>query len=305
MITENLLSKSEFSWIDVQKPLPEDLERLHTEFNLPYLLVQDCLRPEHLPKYEEAEDSHFLMLRSYDEDSGIDDTTIQDLSRKIALFIRGKELITIHRVELDFLDHVVEKTRKNEFPKTLHGLLHSVIMSIIRTYERPIDRLQDMYDDFEHEILAAKVESLSTTRIYNFRRQLFLIKRLLKQTNDTLHRFREFWEENPSLLQDLKENIDQLYFTLDDLSNSFEHLFQLHISLNDQRGNDVVKVLTIFSTVLLPLNFLASFYGMNFKYLPGLESEQGIYILAGLMLVTVIGTIWVFKRKGWFQISKE
>ena len=304
MISE-LLAKNGFKWIDVHAPKTEDFERLSKDFSLPYLLVQDCLRPEHLPKYEQSDDGHFLMMRSYDHDSHSHDTSIQELTRKIALFISEDKLITIHRVELGFLDAVSEKAKKNDHPKSIHALVHQVILSAIKTYEEPILALQDLYDSFEHEILAKKNEHLSTIRIYHFRRQLFVLKRILKQTNDALYHFRGFWVDHHSMLQDLRENLDQLYFQLDDISANFDHLFELHISLNDQRANDVMKILTVFSTILLPLNFIASFYGMNFIHLPGLDSIWGIFFIATTMLLITICAFWYFKRKGWFKTARE
>lgn len=304
MITEKLLSNRNFTWIDVQEPQQEDFERLNSEFDLPYLLVQDTLRPEHLPKFEETETGFFLMMRSFDSECNLEDMTVQGLTRKIALFIKDERVITIHRVELDFLDGVAEKCRRTD-PKNLSALVHQIILSVIRTFEKPVMNLQDLYDDFEQDVLATKIENLSTKRIYYFRRQVFILKRLLKQTNDALYRMKEFWEEDHSMLQDLRENIDQLYFQLDEVSNNFEHLFELHIALNEQRANEVMKVLTVFSSILLPLNFLASFYGMNFSRLPGLDSFEALYILIGIMIFTSLFAVWYFKRKGWFNTAKE
>ena len=301
MVTEDLLSNRNFSWFDVEKPQDEDFEVLSIKFNLPYLLVQDTLRPEHLPKYEFTDEGHFLMMRSYDEESDLDATTVQDLTRKIALFISTDRLVSIHRVKLNFLDKTLEKIKKNEVSSTLQGVVHQIILSIIRTYEKPVMNLQDMFDEFEEEILSKNVGRLHTSKIYRFRRQLFVIKRILKQTNDSLYRSKEFWEGYPSLLQDLKENIDQVYFQLDDISDNFEHLFQLHISLNDQRANEVMKILTVFSTILLPLNFIASFYGMNFEYLPGLHSTTALFWVIFSMIFISVSAFWFFKKRGWFK----
>lgn len=305
MITEKILTKKDYNWIDVQEPKPEDFERLSSEFNLTYLLVQDTLRPEHLPKFEETDDGNFLMMRSFDKDSTEEDTTVQGLTRKIALFITENRLITIHRVELDYLDLVAEKNQKVDNPKGLKGLVHQVVLAVIRSYEEPVNNLQDQYEGFEQDVLAKKGGNLSTKRIYHFRRQIFVLKRILKQTNDALYRMKDFWEENPSMLQDLRENIDQLYFQLDEVADNFEHLFELYIALNDQRANEVMKVLTVFSTILLPLNFLASFYGMNFTRLPGLGSYEALYILISIMILTSVFAIWYFRQKGWFKTPKE
>lgn len=304
MITENLLTDRSFTWFDIQEPHSDDFERLNKEFNLPYLLVQDTLRPEHLPKYEFTEEGHFLMMRSFDPECGEDATTVQDLTRKIALYITKDQLMTIHRVALPYLLKVIDKCQKSEMPRTIQGLVHMIVLGTIRSYEEPINNLQNLYDDFETDVLSKKL-GLDTTRIYRFRRQLFVIKRILKQTNDALYRSKEFWDDYPSMLQDLKENIDQLYFQLDEISDNFEHLFELHIALNDQRANEVMKVLTVFSTILLPLNFLASFYGMNFTRIPGLDSEQALNLVIVAMILISLGGIWFFRYKGWFKTPRE
>lgn len=305
MINENILKNRSFNWSDVTEPREEDLDTLSNKFNLPYLLVQDTLRPEHLPKYEFTEEGHFLMMRSYDVDSPLDATTVQEMTRKIALFITEDHVVSIHRVELDYLKRIEEKSSKSENPKTMQGLVHQIVLGIIRTYEAPIHKLQAIYDDLETDVLAKRCEQLDLTKIYHFRRQLFVIKRILKQTNDALYRSRDMWEDYPSMLQDLKENIDQLYFQLDEVSDNFEHLFQLHFALNDERANQVMKVLTVFSSVLLPLNFIASFYGMNFEFLPGLHSKQALFGVVLSMVVVSLGAIWYFKRKGWFTTPRE
>ena len=305
MITENLLPNKSFSWFDVQEPRSEDFETLAVKFSLPYLLVQDTLRPEHLPKYEYSEEGHFLMLRSYDPGSGVEDTTVQDLTRKIALFISENRVITIHRVELDYLLKYEERCRKSENPKSIQSLVHQIVLGIIRTYEEPIQKLQEVYDDLETDVLSKRCEKLDLSKIYLFRRKVFVIKRILKQTNDSLYRSKDLWEDFPSMQQDLKENIDQLYFQLDEVSDNFEHLFQLHIALNDERANQTMKVLTVFSTILLPLNFIASFYGMNFDHIPGLHSAEVFgWVVIFMVLLTLAG-IWFFKRKGLFSTPRE
>lgn len=306
MISQNLLPHNGHSWIDVVEPRSEDFDTLSMKFNLPYLLVQDMLKPEHLPKYESADEgNHFLMMRSYDPEANSDSTTVQELTRKIALFITPDKLISVHRVHFDYLDKTVERFKKNEGPKSIQALVHFIIIGIIRSYEAPLLNLQDVFDKFEEDILSRKNEHLNTTRIYHFRRQLFVFKRILKQTQDALYRSKEFWDDYPSLLQDLKENIDQVYFQLDEISDNFEHLFQLHISLNDQKANEVMKVLTVFSSVLLPLNFIASFYGMNFDFIPGLHSEFALGTVVVIMMFICVTAIWIFKKKGWFNSNGD
>ncbi|MGE3610401.1 MAG: CorA family divalent cation transporter [Bacteriovoracaceae bacterium] len=304
MIKEQL-SKQNYTWIDVVEPKTEDFNQMGELYGLPYLLIQDTLRPEHLPKFEDTEEGRFFMMRSFDKENISEDVTVQTLTRKIALFVTNNHLISIHRVHLEHIDALAEKIKKSEQPKTLQGLVHQIALSTLRTYEKPIMDLQDLYDEFEHDILVKKSENIGNTRIYNFRRKVSLLKRILRQTSDAFLRSRDFWEDYSSMLQDIKENIDQLYFQLDELTDNFEHLFELYVALNDQRANEVMKVLTVFSTILLPLNFIASFYGMNFTHLPGLDSPSAFFILVIMMLFLSISGIWYFKSKGWFTTPRE
>ncbi len=300
-----LPSDKKFSWFDVIAPDDSDMNRLSSEFKLPFLLVQDCLKPEHLPKYEETEEGfHFLMMRAFDKESKEDSTTIQELTRKVALFISHDKVVTIHRVDLPYLDKVMNRCEKiDAFPKTIQMLVHHLVLDMIRTYDEPIGRLQDIYDDFETQLLSKKCD-MDMLKVYHFRRQLFVLKRIIKQTNDALYRFKEFWEKNHSMLQDLRENLDQLYFQLDEISDNFEHLLELQIQMNDQRANDVMKTLTVFSTVLLPLNFIASFYGMNFTYLPGLNSPHALAGVSILMIGVWIVCLIYFRYRGWFKTRR-
>lgn len=304
MITDNVVINSNYSWIDVEQPHIVDFEFLKNEYLLSPLLVQDCLKPDHLPKYELAEHGHFLMTRVYDVRAGSEDITVQALTHKIALFITDERLITIHSGGMEFLSEFIDHRDKVGFPAKLTNLVYQLLKAIIIHYQAPITKLQLQYEDFEDEILS-KRESLSNKRVYLFRRKIFVFKSILKQTNSALLISKEFWEEENSLLQDLKENLQQLYFQLEDISNSFDQLYAVYLSILNQKANEVMKILTVFASILLPLTFIASFYGMNFDYLPGIHSRVGLEVVNLSMIFLTCMAIWYFKRKGWFMASKD
>lgn len=302
MITENFFRASDFEWIDVQNPDQKDVLRLTDEFGLPHLLALDCLKPEHLPKYEETTLGHFLLMRAFDSESPKDGTTIHQLTRKITLLITDKQIVSIHRVPLPYLKQISE--RQN--PKHKIGklkILHAIIFESIRSFDVPIERLQNQYEIFEDQVFSSR-SRLTTPQMYQFRKRFFSLKRLLKQTQDALIRSHEVWAQDPSLFQDLRENLDEIFFSVEEVSNNFDHLLQLSVAMSDQRANDIMKTLTVFSSVLLPLNFLASFYGMNFSSLPGLKSPHAFYVLCLSMASLGIITLYYFHRRGWFHFRQ-
>ena len=89
-----------FTWIDVTAPSPAELQELAARYNLPATAVEDCLDPEHLPKYERFHDSIFLILRVFDPVAPGSAGTVQELTRKIALFLRAEVALTVHRIDL-------------------------------------------------------------------------------------------------------------------------------------------------------------------------------------------------------------
>lgn len=306
MITENVVISKSYSWIDLERPMRVDFDFIKSEFQISPLLIQDLIKSDHLPKYEQTQEGHFILLRSWNPGAQEEEIAIEGLTNQVALFISKERLITIHNLELVFLRKFVDSTSRSIFPENMQILAHQILKNIIQTYEEPLSKLQDYYEGFEHEVLSRTTRSLSTKRVYHFRRQLFVLKGLLKQIQSTLNQCKEsFWANHLTLLQDLKENIDLVYFRLDDISHNFDQLFSLYLSINEQRNNEVMKILTVFASIMLPLTFVASFYGMNFDYLPGLHSNIGLTIVSFLM-VSISGVlIWYFKRKGWFMPQKD
>jgi magnesium transporter len=126
MITEDLIPGKKTSWFDVEKPDSQDFETLSEKFNLPYLLVQDTLRPEHLPKYEFTEEGHFFMLRAYDQESTDASITVQELTRKIAIFISEHRLVTIHRIHFECVDKISSKIKKNHYSWSIQKIIHEI-----------------------------------------------------------------------------------------------------------------------------------------------------------------------------------
>src|SRR5688500_14533949 len=108
---QKVLERDDFQWLDVVSPTSDELSQIASTYNLPPTAVQDCLEPEHLPKIERFENCTFIIVRAFGdrafEDPEAD--TVQELTRKIAIFFAPKVFITIHRKDLGFLNALREK----------------------------------------------------------------------------------------------------------------------------------------------------------------------------------------------------
>lgn len=301
-----------FHWLDITNPTTEALNEIAEKYELHSTSVQDCLQPEHLPKYELINDVHFVVLRVYDPDCQADADTVQELTRKIAIFYGDRFVISIHRREQPFLEALVQKWKaKTKDPHiTPEHILSSVVNESVRSYEKPVMECLSNLELIEQEIFGAGTQKkFRMQKGYYLKRKVSVFKRLLRATLEPMNHMMENAEQSVMPhFQNAREQIDSLYFYADETTESISSLMNLHISLASQKTNEasrktneVMRVLTIFSCFFLPINFIASIYGMNFDNIPELHSPYGYFFALGLMATVVVVIFIWFMRKGWLK----
>lgn len=130
-----------------------------------------------------------------------------------------------------------------------------------------------------------------------------VIKRLLWHAHNTVQKFVPHTESNQPQRQNLTERIDSLQFFADSLMDDLTSLLNIQISLTQNRTNDVMKVLTVFSAFFLPINFIVGVYGMNFHHMPELDWKYGYLFVWGVILSTVSWIYFWFWRRGWLRFG--
>jgi magnesium transporter len=290
-----------FTWLDVTAPSEEELQELAAKYHLHAAAVQDCLDPEHLPKYERFADTSFLILRVYDPAAADSADTVQQLTRKIAIFSRQDLTLTIHRVDLAVVADV--RTRLGgphpESECTPLTLLAALVNGSLDSYDRPLQRAEEQIDAFEEALFRRDIDDPSLELIHVLKRRVGLIKRMLWQTQNVIARLTPAGERPLPLHQDLKENAESYYFWADELHEDLNNLLSMHVTMASQRTNEVMRVLTVFSAFFLPLTFVVGVYGMNFRFMPELEQRWGYPMVLGLMaVISLVIFIW-FRRRGW------
>lgn len=292
-------------WIDIENPTQKELQQIASQYGLLPNLVEDCLEPEHLPKFEKVPGAIFLILRAYDSQCLLESDTVQELTRKVAIFFADDFLISIHRKEEAFLTKIKNTLSQGKIAAdtTLPQILIDLIHSAVLTYETPIDFLQTQFESFETQIFDPEM-SIAVREGYFLKRKASVFRRILKLTNEVVTKLSSVTTISPSNLQDLRESVEHCLFFTDEIQENTTSLLNLHVSLSSQRNNEasfrtneVMKILTIFSVFFLPLNFIAGVYGMNFKYMPELENPYGYFgALAFMAVVTGLIAYWFHKR---------
>jgi magnesium transporter len=269
------------------------------------------LEPEHLPKHERIAKTSFLIVRAYDEKCVEQADTVQELTRKVAIFLGDSFLISVHRVDQPYLTQLRQRWKANGCPDSPNPgpmVLGSLLMEVLHSYDKPIGEAQQKLETLEGRIFRSESDPTLLQECYIIKRKASVFRRILKLTMDILSRLHSNLDTHSPFFQDIREEAESLYFYADELHESVTTLLNLHISLSSQhtneasfRTNEIMRVLTVLSVCFMPLNLIAGIYGMNFESIPELKMKYGYPFALALMVgVGSVILLW-FNRKGWLR----
>lgn len=299
-----VLESPEFKWIDVVSPSPEELEALAAEYGIHPLAVQDCLEPEHLPKYERIGAITFVILRAYDDQTGPDVDTVHGLTRKVAIFFNDQFLITVHRAEQRFLEELKRQAPRpapNSEPPCEHHVL-AIANGVVDTFWRPLDEAEARIASIEERQERPPSRTPLVHQVFHLKRRINAIRSTSRHILETVKKLTAGSAEHmpPSpRLNDLRENAESLYFAIDEILEDANSLLSLTLAAADHETNQITKVLTIFAAFFLPLTFIVGVYGMNFDVMPELRWPLGYPVVLVVMATVCLGIYLWFRRKGW------
>lgn len=279
-----------FNWIDICNPDKTNLDAIAIEFNLDYFQIKDSLETGHLPKFEKQEKYNFLILRAYTANFEERTTNITDLSNKIAFFYSSKKIITIHRTVFDFLENIPIQFSSSE------ELLIYLIYKMMETFEQPAYFFSDKIDEIEKTIFLTDYSKVSLEDLYYQKTKTRITKKLLQISQNVINQL-EVSDLSKTALQDIKDKLLSLHLSYDEVMENSNNLLNTYLSVNAQKNNDAMKLLTIFSAFFLPLTFIAGIYGMNFENMPEFKWRFGYFILLGVMIIIALIIFGWFKRK--------
>lgn len=295
-------------WLDVVAPTEADLKKLSTTYQLHPTSVEDCLDPEHLPKIERFQDYTFFILRTYDEECLADADSIQELTRKVAIFVGEKVILSLHRKDQKFIGLLREKLKSQDGSVSAKQVLSDLMVEAVMSFEKPIDQAFVQLENLETRVFkSGAIAGSFLEESYYLKRTTSIIRRLVRLSLDVQHRAVHIMGESP-FLQDAREEAERIYFYADELVEGVTDLVSLHMSVEGKKSNDaglrtneVMRFLTVFSALFLPLNFIASVYGMNFQHMPELGHPYGYFAVLSLMAFVGASIFLYFRRKGWLR----
>lgn len=289
------------NWINLDGRNLDVVEQIQARFNLHSLLIDDVLSDQR-PKAEEFEDYLFFTLKMlYRIDGAAID--YEQIS-----FVLGKNyLISFQEKEGDLFNGFRERIRLDQGrvrKKQADYLLYRLIDIIVDNYYNVLDRVGDIIEEME-ETVYENPSNTSFQKIQSIKKELIYLRKALYPLRDAVSKLVKgeseyVRDENIRFFADVYDHVVHLIDSLDTYKDLTSSLLDIHINAMNNKLNEVIKVLTIISTIFIPLTFIVGVYGMNFDFMPELHWKHGYYMVWGIMAALVIGMLVFFKYKKWF-----
>lgn len=302
-------------WIDLDNPQEAEEETILVSLlDFHPLSIEDCQRGKdedgHLPKVEDFGDYLFVIFNPIEtgkaEEGESAGHKLRISTSQLSAFLSRRVLVTHHYKPLRSISHVSQLCAKN--PQSLGRgpdfLFHLLIDDVVDQYTPILDALDEAVDEMEEEVFR-KPAQRTMIRILQLKKDIMTVRRIATYQREMLNRLSR-GEFQLLITRDemvYYRNVYDHLVRMSDLADSYRDivsgLLDAYLSVTSNNLSKVMKVLTIISTIFLPLSFITGFFGMNFQYLPGLDWQHGVTAATLLMLLVALGMLWVFKRNRW------
>ncbi|PYT31749.1 MAG: magnesium transporter CorA [Acidobacteria bacterium] len=286
-------------WHDIRDPQDRRLGELATRYHLHPLHIEDCRHRNQSAKVEESRGYLFAVLKTVEV---TDDGSITN--GDLDVFLGRDFVITVEEANSPAAQRVLDEIRKAAPDLRADQLFYRIADGVVDCYLPVLDHFTEVIDELEGEVLDNPVPAM-LARIFETKRSLIQLRRVLVNTRDVAGHLqrsesdlmhRDLWPFLRDIYDHVARNLDVVEMQRELLSGSLD----IYLSSVANRTNQVVKVLTILGTIALPALVISSFYGMNIKGLPWIESPHATGIVSGIMIATTIVLLVLLKIFHWF-----
>ncbi|MCM3670345.1 magnesium/cobalt transporter CorA [Mesobacillus maritimus] len=298
-IEDLVRTKDCWYWIDFDQPTKEEVVKLRNPLMFHPLAIEDCLHTLQRPKLDYYEDHTFFVFHS------LNPKTLE--KKEVDLFLADNYLVTFHEHSSMEINEVWKRVKQAANPSILGpaNVLYHILDKIVDNYFPLVYEIEDILNDLDENSSQQTMESLLDS-LFDTRHDLLSLRHTVSPMRDLVYRMInsqriieqitpiEYFSDIHDHLLKLTEMVEANRELTTDIRDSY-------LSLNSHETNRVMKVLTVITTIFMPLTFIAGIYGMNFVFMPELNWKYGYYATLTLMLFIGFGMFLWFWKKGWFK----
>lgn len=298
----SLQNAKRFTWIDFDNPEDHETELLATVFKFHPLSIEDCIQVSHYPKIDDFDEYLFLVVHA----PKLTQTGERIKTTELNVFIGKNYLVTYHVEPVDSVQNVMEKCELN--PSQFIGkggdfLLYHILHMMAENYLPILDTLDDEIGKMEADIFLSPTSKL-LANIFTLKKDILYLRRIIGPQRDTINLlsrepFPTISKKSRIYFRDVYDNLFRIYLITDSYRDVIAGSLEAYLSVVAQKTNAIMKTLTIFASIVLPLTFITGIYGMNFEWMPFLHSHYGFWVSVGLMGLIGVALLIFFRRKKW------
>ncbi len=288
-------------WINVEGlHKPELVEKIGKIYNIHPLTMEDIVHVDQRPKFEDYE--HYVVaimkMISY---------TSEVISEQLSIILLENTVLSFQEPNNgDAFDIIRNRLRQGKGRVRKLGadyLAYALMDAVVDCYFTAIEKIGDKIEEIEEEIISDS-DKKSLLQLYHLKREMIYLRKQVWPMRDMINNMvrSETNLINPSsdiYLRDLSDHVTRIIDTVETYRDLLSGIMDIYLSTNANKMNEVMKVLTIMSSIFIPVTFIAGVYGMNFENMPELKTQNGYFITWGIMLSVIIGLMIYFKRKKW------
>ena len=297
--------KSHITWIEFEGVLNKTIiEDIGNHFGIHRLWLEDVLNTDHRPKVEAMDDMLFSIIKfvSIQKHKG----RLRLSAAQTSIFFKDGFVLSFQNKKTDIFEPVKERIRNSVWKiRTLKAdyLFYSLIDMLVDQYYIVLEQMGDYFEEMETRVTEsinkfnpADIISLKGEFLY-LRRMIFPVKEAVNKI--TISRHKSIDPKNFKYFQDVHDHIVQIIEITDHYNELTTSLMDFYQNDINRKMNEIMKVLTIFASIFIPLTFVVGIYGMNFKAMPELDWKYGYLSVWGIIAIIGTSMILFFKKKNW------
>ncbi|MGH4122096.1 MAG: magnesium/cobalt transporter CorA [Clostridium sp.] len=289
----------EVFWLNINNPTDSDFKFLKHKFNFHHLTIDDCVRKTKRSKINDYKDYHFLIITT--SDSHPNNTFSYN---NIYVYLSSNYIITIHYGENKSVKKII-----NEIDKGLDIVSSGSDFVLYHILDEAIDQLFIITDNLEERINILEEETMNNpvqntlNNIMRVKKSVIKLRRVispLREVLNTLLRHDDIITEKYRLyFSDIYDHILRIYDLIESDHEMVTSCLELYSSQLSNSMNKIMKVLTIITTIMMPLTIITGIYGMNFENMPELRAKYSYFVIIFVMIFSSLCQILYFKKKKW------
>lgn len=283
------------SWFDIADPGSPDLDEFGRRFHLHELQIEDCRHRPQPAKVDVYGNYVFAVLKHLHTDGRL-------IFDDFDVFLGSNFLITVHLGDCPLLTKLGQRVQQNRVER-LDRIFYELIDLIVDEYLSFLDKSAEDISKLESEVFQSPDPNV-LREIFRLKRKLIDFRRVASGMRDVVNAIirREgglVGDDLDPYFRDIYDHLTRVVDLVETHRDLLTGSLDIYLSAVANRTNEVMKVLTIYGTLALPLVIITGFFGMNL-HLPWSNNAHGTWYVTGLMVLSIVLVLWFFKRKHWF-----